>query len=74
MAHKTLTISEEAYKRLLKEKMERESFTDVVIRLTNKEKNFFDVVRKLGPDKDLADSLERVYKQRKNFKMRDVKL
>jgi len=35
MAHKTLTISEEAYLRLVKAKVsEGESFTEVIIRLT----------------------------------------
>ncbi len=73
MAHKTLTISEEAYKRLLKEKMERESFTDVVIRLTTR-KSFFETAKKLGVDKNLADSIENVYRTRKDFKIRDVNL
>lgn len=32
--HKTLTISEEAYKRLAKIKRKEESFTDAILRLT----------------------------------------
>lgn len=35
MAHKTLTISEEAYKRLVQAKKNDESFTEVIIRLTS---------------------------------------
>ncbi len=34
MAHKTLTISEEAYKALSELKKERESFTDLIKRIT----------------------------------------
>ena len=74
MAHKTLTISEEAYKRLLKEKATHESFTDVVIKLTTKKRKLSDVMKELGTDKDLADSIEKIYKERKNFKIRDVEL
>ena len=35
MAFKTITLSEEAYKRLKERKKENESFSDVVLRLTN---------------------------------------
>ena len=35
MAFKTITLSEEAYKRLKDQKRENESFSDVVLRLTN---------------------------------------
>ena len=34
MAFKTITLSEEAYKRLKDQKKENESFSDVVLRLT----------------------------------------
>ncbi|MBL7169429.1 MAG: antitoxin [Candidatus Aenigmarchaeota archaeon] len=74
MAHKTLTISEKAYDRLLKEKNGRESFTDVIIRITTKKKSLLEVVKKLGPNKNLSDSIEKVYKERSKIKMRDVEL
>lgn len=35
MAFKTITLSEEAYKRLKDQKRENESFSEVVLRLTN---------------------------------------
>ncbi|MEA1905115.1 MAG: antitoxin VapB family protein [Candidatus Hadarchaeota archaeon] len=37
MAHKTLTISEDAYKALAELKREGESFTDTVLRLSKRE-------------------------------------
>ena len=36
MATKTISITEEAYERLRTNKMENESFTDVINRITNK--------------------------------------
>ncbi len=74
MAHKTLTISEKAYNRLSKEKNERESFTDVIIRITTKKKSLLEVFERFGPSKDLADSVEKVYKNRNKIRVRDVKL
>jgi predicted CopG family antitoxin len=50
MAHKTLTISEEAYKSLVTLKKEGESFTDVINRIT-------ELVRK-KPLKDFAGRLK----------------
>ncbi len=38
MPHKTITISLEAYKALLREKRGKESFTDVILRLTSRKK------------------------------------
>jgi predicted CopG family antitoxin len=35
MAHKTITISEEAYNALASKKDEHESFTDVILRVTS---------------------------------------
>lgn len=60
MAHKTLTISEEAYERLLKAKKdERESFTEVIIRLTSGRTN---LLNHAGSWADLKDeNVENVF-------------
>ncbi len=53
MAHKTLTISEEAYKSLVTLKKEGESFTDVINRITGlvKKKPLKDFAGRLKDDK-----------------------
>ncbi|KPV64790.1 MAG: hypothetical protein AOA65_0857 [Candidatus Bathyarchaeota archaeon BA1] len=38
MPHKTITISLEAYEALLREKVGKESFTDVILKLTAKKR------------------------------------
>ncbi len=73
MAHKTITISEEAYNLLKANKKENESFTEVIKRiLTNKRKKE-DLLEWLSSKKDLsdlADSVESVYDERKNINLR----
>lgn len=56
MATKTISITEEAYERLRFKKDERESFSDVINRITNKRllSDFFGVL-----SKDEADLLEK---------------
>lgn len=73
MAHKTLTISEEAYKELVKLKNEKESFTDVIIKLTKK-KNLLEYVKTMPKNENLAKSIEKVFEERKRIKPRDVDL
>jgi len=53
MAHKTLTISEEAYKSLITLKNEGESFTDVINRITGlvRKKLLKDFAGRLKDDK-----------------------
>ena len=36
MGTKTISITEEAYRALLREKMDKESFTDTILRITSK--------------------------------------
>src|SRR6266699_3699044 len=59
MAHKTLTISEEAYNALARIKGRDESFTKAILRLTNKKAagNLLDYVRSFSPDEELASAV-----------------
>ena len=57
MATKTITISLEAYKRLKMEKMEGESFSDVILRLTERGKR--DLIEFAGAWKE-AEEIEKV--------------
>ena len=71
MAHKTITISEEAYKILSKTKREKESFTEVIIRIIGKkeEGNLLDYIRSLKPDEELAKALEDILEERKKISL-----
>ncbi|MBS7622451.1 antitoxin VapB family protein [Candidatus Bathyarchaeota archaeon] len=71
MAHKTITISEEAYNALAKVKGEKESFTDVILRIARKKGsgNLLDYVRSLQPDEELARTLEEIVQERKKISL-----
>ena len=72
MAHKTLTISEEAYDALARAKGRDESFTKVILRLTKKRSagNLLDYVRSFSPDEELASAVEKVLKKRSTIHLR----
>ena len=72
MAHKTLTISEEAYDALARAKGRDESFTKVILRLTKKRAagNLLDYVRSFSPDEELASAVEKVLKKRSTIRLR----
>ena len=74
MAHKTLTISEEAYTALARLKERRESFTDVILRLTAKARRgtLLDYVRSMQPDEEFAENLEQVVQNRERSHVRTV--
>jgi predicted CopG family antitoxin len=66
MAHKTITISEEAYEALTEAKAAKESFTNVILRMLKKrqEGTLLDYVRSVEADEELARTLEDVLKER----------
>jgi predicted CopG family antitoxin len=66
MAHKTITVSEEAYEALAEAKAAKESFTDVILRILKKkqEGTLLDYVRSVEPDEEFARTLEDVLKER----------
>jgi predicted CopG family antitoxin len=71
MAHKTLTISEEAYDALARVKGKDESFTKVILRLTGKKTkgNLLEYIRSISPDYELADRLEKVLAERQSIRL-----
>ncbi len=71
MAHKTLTISEQAYNALVRLKSKDESFTKLILRLAHQKNkgSFLDYVKSISPDPGLADSIERVLKKRKHTRI-----
>lgn len=69
MAHKTLTISEEAYKALSKLKKEGESFSDLILRIT-RNSNLLEYIEKSESSPELAKSVEEVYRTREFVKSR----
>src|SRR5205807_1197479 len=76
MAHKTLTISEEAYNALAQIKGRDESFTKAILRLTNKKAagNLLDYVRSFSPDEELASAVEKVLEKRGKLRLRSPEL
>ncbi len=72
MAHKTLTVSEEAYNALARLKSKDESFTKVILRLARKRAkgNLLDYIRSMPPDEELAMKVERVLEKRSLVRLR----
>ncbi len=76
MAHKTLTISEEAYAALAKLKNRGESFTDVILRIGGKKRGgtLLEYVCSMEPDEEFAQILEGIVKNRERLSVRSVEL
>ncbi|MDG6905157.1 MAG: antitoxin VapB family protein [Nitrososphaerota archaeon] len=77
MAHKNITISEEANAVLATRKRENESFTDVILRVTSdkgKASSLLKLVDSWTPDEDLAKSVDSAMKKMRKSKLRIVNL
>lgn len=76
MAHKTLTISEEAYAALSRLKTHGESFTDVILRLAvrTRKGSLLDYVRSMRPDEDFAKTLEGIVASRERTRVRSIRV
>ncbi len=76
MGHKTITISDEAYKALSHLKRDKESFTDVILRLARgrAEGTLLDYVRSLEPDEEFAEIMEGIIRERKRIRLRASKV
>ncbi|MCS7138662.1 MAG: antitoxin VapB family protein [Crenarchaeota archaeon] len=74
MGHKTITISDEAYEALSRLKRDKESFTDVILRLTRNRigGNLLDYVRSLEPDEEFSKIMEEVVLERERISLRST--
>ncbi len=74
MPTRTISISEEAYERLTRLKSNSKmSFSDVIIKFTPPKRTITDVLREFGPNLELADAIERVSKEMRQSRMREVR-
>ena len=76
MAHKTITVSEEAYEALARMKNTSESFTEVILRLTTKgnAQTVLEFVKKLPTSEDLANNIEVAMKRARKAKLKKIRL
>jgi predicted CopG family antitoxin len=74
MATKTISITEEAYERLRNlKKDEKVSFSDVIVKYYPVKRKLSDVLAELGDCSELADSVEKVSREMRKSRMREVK-
>jgi predicted CopG family antitoxin len=73
MATKTISITEEAYDRLKAlKKDEKTSFSDVIVKYYPVKRKLSDVLAELGNCNDLADTVEKVSREMRKGRMREV--
>lgn len=73
MSHRTITISEEAYRALSKHKREKESFTEAILRLASERgeaSKLLALIRSLEADEELAANIEKAMTWRTTLKLR----
>lgn len=77
MAHKTITISDEAYEALARSKKDSESFTKVILRLTSERTKASSLLRHLETsqaDEELAKSVEAAMLRTRNARLKPAQL
>lgn len=77
MAHKTITISDDAYEALARSRLANESFTKVILRLTSgrgKAAALLGHLEGSRTDEDLAASLERAMRRTRSAELRPADL
>ena len=73
MVTKTITITLEAYNRLKQlKKDEKESFSEIIIRITPERKSLSDVLSHYEPNMDLAMSIKKTSEEMRSSTMREV--
>ncbi len=73
LAHKTITISEDAYRALTKLKKGKESFTEAILRLTSGRgdaASLLNYLEHLPPSIELAETIETVMKRTRRAALR----
>ena len=75
MGYRTIRISDEAYDRLLSlKKGTKMSFSEAILRCTPKRKMLSAILMDLGPNPELADSIENESNEMRKARMRDLSL
>jgi predicted CopG family antitoxin len=77
MAHKTITISEQAYRSLARLKSDKESFTEAILRLTSEKgsaSSLLDLLENLPRSEDLAKNVEVAMTRLRTVKLRRISL
>lgn len=75
MATRTISITEEAYERLKNlKKNEKVSFSDVIIEHYPKRRKLAEVLNEIGDCSELAESIEKVSKELRKARFREVKV
>jgi predicted CopG family antitoxin len=73
MATKTISITEEAYNRLkMLKNDETTSFSEVIVKYYPVRRKLSDVLAELGDSADLADTIEKVSREMRKGRMREV--
>jgi predicted CopG family antitoxin len=73
MATKTISITEEAYNKLkMLKNNETTSFSEVIVKYYPVRRKLSDVLAELGDSEDLADTIEKVSREMRKGRMREV--
>jgi len=77
MPHRTITVSEEAYRALSERKGPRESFTEVILRLASERgeaSKLLALIRSMEADEELAVNVEEAMAWRRTLMLREAKV
>jgi predicted CopG family antitoxin len=77
MAHRTITISDDAYEALAKSKRENESFTKAILRLTSESgraSSLLEHLRASPADEELAGNIERAMQRTRSAQLKPADL